>query len=128
MKKLCISFFAVLLSVSSAIAHELTPTYFVPKPSLYRNVSLIQMSLFNRREDIQYYEITAFDEEWNPIKFVSKENIINVKYLETKNIELYFRNNDLDRLTYICTKSLIVKDSIESSGVTSRICSKQGVR
>jgi hypothetical protein len=114
----------VFVSVGSS-AHELTPTYFESKPSLYQNVRSVEMLLFNRRSDISYYELSAFDGDWNPIKFASKENIIKLKYLERKTIEIYFREVDLEKLTYICTKSLILKSEMKSTGISSRICSKK---
>jgi hypothetical protein len=109
----------------SLSAHELTPTYFNLKQSLYKNLSSVEMILFNGRKDISYYEVTAYDNEWNPIKFASTQKILDIKYLERKKIQIYFSNADLEKLTYICTKSLILKSKIESTGISSRICSKK---
>jgi hypothetical protein len=113
-----------IVGASSVLAHELTPTYFKPKSSLYKNVQLVEMMLFNRREDVRFYEITAFDENWKPMKFATISKIIEVKYLEKKPIEVYFRDEDINKLTYICTRSLILKNEVKSTGISSRICSK----
>jgi hypothetical protein len=79
--------------------------------------------MFNRREDVKYYQIEVYDEEWNPITFATTERILTLKYLERKGFEIYIKANDVDRVTYICTRSKILKGG-ESSVIASNICSK----
>lgn len=105
-------------------AHEMTPTYPTLKPSYIDGVYYVQMNLFNAREDVEYYEIGVFDDEWNPLPFAATEKIIHVKYHEKAVFDIYFRKTDVDRLTYICTLSKLKKDDITQSPIASRICSK----
>ena len=102
----------------------MTPTYFEPKMSYLDGIMTTKMKLFNRRVDVQYYELSVFDSEWNPIPFASANKIIQIEYLGRKTIEIYFKKEDTNRLTYICTTSKIVKGDLESSIISSKICSK----
>lgn len=113
------------LFASSVQAHEMTPTYFDMKPSLYTNVFVTQMRLFNRREDVKFYEISVYDGDWNPIKFASKARVVQIDPLKRSTFEVYVRRQDLDDVVYICTESKLLKGEVESTGITSRICSKR---
>ena len=113
------------LFTSSVQAHEMTPTYFNMKPSLYTNVFVTQMRLFNRREDVKFYEISVYDDDWDPIKFASKARIVQIDPLKGSTFEVYVRRQDLDDVVYICTESKLLKGEVESTGITSRICSKR---
>lgn len=117
--------FATLLMVlaSFAQAHELTPTYPEAKLSSYDNVYEVTMSLFNRREDISYYEILVYDADWKQVSFAASDKIMKTEYLETKTFNIYFRESDVNRVVYICTVSKILKGN-DSSVISSRICSK----
>jgi hypothetical protein len=113
-----------LFFTSSAISHEMTPTYPKVKPSYVDGVSVTTMELWNRRSDAKFYYIGVYDEEWNPIPFATTDKIIQVGYLEKKNFEIYFRNTDLDNIEYICTISKLTKDDVTSTGISSKICSR----
>jgi phospholipid N-methyltransferase len=108
----------------TASAHQFTPTYPQIESSYVDGVSVVKMQLFNKREDVQYYEIQVFDEAWNTIPFVVMNKIINIKFLETKKIDVYIRKNDVAKVRYICSKSRINKETDSSTIVSSRICSK----
>ena len=115
---------AVFIFAATAQAHEWTPTYPKFEPSFLDGIVVTTMSLFNKREEIEYYEITVFDEEWQPVPFASTSKLVHVSYLETKSIDIYIREVDSDRIEYICTESKIFIDDTSQTGVTSRICSK----
>jgi len=115
---------AVFIFAATAQAHEWTPTYPKFEPSFLDGIVVTTMSLFNKREEIEYYEITLFDEEWQPVPFASTSKLVHVSYLETKSIDIYIREVDCDRIEYICTESKIFIDDTSQTGVTSRICSK----
>jgi hypothetical protein len=104
-------------------AHELTPTYFEMKPSIYAGVYKTTMTMFNRREDIKYYQIEVFDKDWNPVSFATNKRIIDLNYLQRTNFEIYFREKDVAKVTYICTRSKILKGE-ETTVIASNICSK----
>jgi len=114
-----------LFLATSVSAHEMTPTYFEFKSYPYADtISTTQIKLFNRREDVNYYEISVFDSEWNPIPFAATNKIVKIEYLNKKTIDIFVRNQDLPGLTYICTLSKLEKDVITSGAISSRICSK----
>lgn len=115
----------ILLGLSGAVnAHEMVPAYPTMKPSYITGVSVTNMKIFNRRDDVRYYEIGVFTSEWEPIPFASEEKIIKLEYLGKKTFEVYIRNSDLDDATYICTLSKLEKDNVRTTGVSSKICSK----
>lgn len=115
---------AVLLSFNAAAAHEWTPTYPVFEPAFIKDVGVTTMTLFNKRADARFFQISVFDEDWNPILFATTNHIINVEYLKKKTIQIYVRKEDWDNVEYICTTSRLVENETGSSGVNSRICSR----
>ena len=117
-------FIIALLCASAVHTHEFTPTYPKFDSSYVDNVVTTKMKLFNRRKEISYYEIGVFDDEWNPITFATENRIVNIEYLGTKSIDIYIKNTDLDRVEYICSISKIIKGTVKSSGVKSKICSR----
>ena len=115
---------AIALFTSSAIAHELTPTYPELKPSYVDKVLVTTIKMWNRRNDVEYYEIGVFDEEWDKIPFATTDRIFKVSYLQHKTMDVYFRDKDVDRIFWICTTSKQLKQDVKSTGVKSRICSR----
>ena len=108
-----------------ANAHQFTPTYPKLEPSYVEGILQAKMVLFNRRSDVEYYELGVYDGEWNPVPFTSNSKLIQIRYLETKRIDVYIRNSDRNRVVYICTSSKLAKDGSETSTlISSRICSK----
>jgi hypothetical protein len=82
------------------------------------------MSLFNSREDVEYYQIDLFDLNFTNLPFSSKYRIIKVGYKERKDFIVYIRELDLDEATYICTTSKVRKKTDSRTLVVSRICSR----
>jgi len=105
-------------------AHEMTPTYPKLMPSHLDNVYKVTMEMFNKREDVEFYEIGVFDKDWNPIPFVSSYNIIRLRYLGHVSFDVYIRKDDVSRAEYICSKSKLRKDNKTRAAINSRICSK----
>ena len=122
MKYLCL--FVLLILSTTLNAHQFTPTYPVLQPSHVDGVMVARMTLFNRREDVQFYDVSVFDSEWNSIPFATENQPVKINYLETKPINVYIRESDVKRVTYICTQSKLVKQSTTGSLVSSKICSK----
>lgn len=112
------------LLASGAHAHEMTPTYFELSPSFVDRISYTELSIFNRRIDTQYYELSVYDKDWNVLPFASEERIIKIDYLEKKLINVYVKDEDIQSVTYICSMSKMLKENIQSTVVASRICSK----
>lgn len=118
-----IALFGLMLACVSANAHELTPTYPELRPSIYSDVLVTDMLLFNQRADVSYYQIEVYDEDWNPVPFASASNILELGYLERTSFFVYIREIDADKVEYICTRSKILKGE-ESSVIASNICSR----
>lgn len=105
-------------------AHEMSPTYLEFAPSYINNVLKTTIEVFNRREDVSYYEIEVFDKDRNPIPFVADAKVVNIKYLEKKSIDVYIKQDDKSRVVYVCTLSRFIKEDVTKTNVSSRICSK----
>lgn len=105
-------------------AHQFLPTYPKFEQSFISEVSQAKMEIFNKRMDVEYYELGVFDSNWNALSFASESKLIHVKYLETKPINVYVRNLDLKRVSYICTESKLRKVETKQTVISSKICSK----
>jgi hypothetical protein len=123
MKTLLTAVVAALMA-TTAYAHEWTPTYPKFEPSFIEDIAVTTMTLFNKRSDIEYYEITVHDADWNPVPFASTTKLVYIPYLGKESVEIYIREADCDRIEYICTTSKQLLLDAPSSGVDSRICSK----
>ena len=114
----------LMLVASPLYAHEMTPTYPKLSPSHLDNVYKTTMEMFNKRSDVEYYEIGVFDADWNPIPFVTSYQVIRIRYLGHVTFDVYIRKSDVSRATYICSISKLRKDSSTKTQIASRICSK----
>jgi hypothetical protein len=107
-----------------ANAHQFTPTYPKFETSFVEGVYFTKMELFNKRKEIDFFELGVFDADWNALPFASENKIIRINYLETKKINVYVRKEDLKKVVYICTESKIRKQDIQATSISSKICSK----
>jgi len=82
------------------------------------------MEMFNKRKDVDYYEIGVFDENMKPIPFVSKYSLVKLTYLQHLKFDVYINKNDEVRARYICSKSKLKTEVKVRTAVSSRICSK----
>ena len=115
----------IFLGWATAVsAHEMTPAYPIIKPSYVSGVVKVDLSLFNSREEINYYEIGLYDLNWDGIPFSAVYRIIKVGYKERKNFSVYIRKSDLDEAVYVCTTSKIRRQKETRTLVSSRICSR----
>jgi|GEM_PF-459079 hypothetical protein len=105
-------------------AHQFTPTYPVLEQAPIPGVKVLNMSIFNNRKEIAWYSINVYDKDWNNLAFASTDKLINLNYLERKNIEVYVRTIDSNKVVYICSKSKTLASVKNPSIITSRICSK----
>ena len=105
-------------------SHELTPTYPELETSYMPGVLKAEMHLFNSRKDVNYYQVSVYDKDWNPVQFATESKIIQMDYLAHKDIEVYVRKKDQEKAHYICTKSKILKGQKVPTLLASRICSK----
>ena len=114
----------VLMLLGVANAHEMTPTYPKLETAHVPGVLKTKMKIFNRREDVSYYEIGVFDKDWNAIPFVTSYKVLQMDYLAHAEVDIYINEGDATRSEYICSKSKLKKDDVETSAIASRICSR----
>ena len=102
----------------------MTPTYPKLEPSHVSGVYKAKMGIFNRRKDVQFYEIGVFTEDWEPIPFVSSYRVVHLAYLGHLQFDVYIRASDVKRATYICSKSEVKTEVSTGTAVASKICSR----
>jgi hypothetical protein len=105
-------------------AHQFLPTYPKFEQSFISGVSHVKMELFNKRKEVEYYELSVFDANWNSLPFASESKLIQIKYLEIKKVNVYVRNEDLKRVSFICTESKLKGEDTKYTLISSKICSK----
>lgn len=106
------------------MAHEMKPTYPKLYPSYIDGIHKAQVQVFNRRSDVEYYEVGVFDKDFNTVPFTTSYRIVKVSYLSFVNIDIYIRSEDVEKATYVCSRSKLKKDQVTRTAVASRICSK----
>lgn len=109
----------------SAMAHELTPTYPKLTPSYIPGVMSTHVVLWNARQDVGYYKVEVFDEDMSPVSFIATGgDLKKVDYLGRAHIEVFIREEDQSKATYICTQSKLKRGAAQRSLVASKVCSK----
>jgi hypothetical protein len=107
-----------------ANAHQFLPTYPKFEYSFISGVMQTKMELFNKRNDVEYYELSVYDKDWKALPFASERKLVQVNYLQTKPINVYIKQEDLKRVTYICTESKHKREGVRNTVISSQICSK----
>jgi hypothetical protein len=127
-KEIMMKLFYVLLALlcfsKPVYSHEMVPTYPKFEPSFMDGLYKTTMTMFNKRADVEYYEIGVFDDEWEPIPFVSKYKVYKIPYLSTVTFDIYVQSQDSKRVEYVCSKSKIKVADITRTAIKSRICSR----
>lgn len=117
-------FFCLLVSGFSAYAHEMTPTYPKWVPSHMNGVWKTTMEMFNKRDDVEWYEIGVFDKNWNPVNFVTSYRLFQMPHLSRVKFDVYIATPDVAVAEYICSKSKLRLISEQETMVASRVCSR----
>jgi hypothetical protein len=113
------------LASGPAMAHELTPTYPELTPSYIPGIWSTHVVLWNARQEIDFYKVDVLDANMNPVSFIATGgDLKKVDYLNRSHIEVFVREEDKDKATYICTESKLRRDTVQKSLVASRVCSK----
>ena len=112
------------LATSIAYAHEMTPAYPKLVPSHVQGVKKTSVEVFNRRNDVEFYELGVFAADWSVVPFVSTYRIFKLQYLNRIKLEVYIRDEDAPRAMYLCSVSKLRPDVDRLTAVSSRICSK----
>ena len=105
-------------------AHEMLPTYPQLGPSYVDDVLQVQMRMFNKRQDVEYYEISIYDKDLEVVPFVTGYMRLKLEYLSHVKFDIYIRKSDASKAMYVCSRSKLRKDNNEGTVVSSRICSK----
>jgi len=106
----------------NAYSHEMVPAYFKLTQSPVVNVHVTSFKLFNARNDVDYYQVSVYDEDWNRVPFASFDRVFKLEHLKRKEIKVYIQEADISSVTYVCTESKLYKG--KGAYVASRICSK----
>ena len=115
---------ALTFLASSVSAHEMTPTYPQLRPAYVQGILTASMTMFNAREEVEYYEIGVFDIDWRPIPFATASKIIQVKYTDRASFDVYIREQDKDRAVYVCSMSKLRSDKPSNTIISSKVCSR----
>ena len=113
-----------VLLCSSVAAHDMTPTYPEWKMSFIPSAKMTTMQVFNKRSDVQWYQIGVFDKDWQPIPFVTRYKIINIKYLHRVKFDVYVNEENAKLAEYICSTSKLRGNDDFKPIVESKICSR----
>jgi len=113
-----------LLLCGSVAAHDMTPTYPKWKMSFIPSAKMTTMQVFNKRADVEWYQIGVFDKDFESIPFVTRYKILNVKYLSRVEFDVYISNENTDDAEYICSTSKLRSYDNFKPIVESRICSR----
>lgn len=115
----------ILVMLASAVnAHEMTPTYPELAPSSYEGIYKTTMNMFNKRADVQYYEVGVFTKDFKAVPFVTSYSVLKIDYLSHITFDIYIREEDLADAVYICSQSKIKTEDVVRTAISSRICSK----
>jgi len=113
-----------LLLCGSVAAHDMTPTYPKWKMSFIPSAKMTTMQVFNKRSDVEWYQIGVFDKDWKPIPFVTRYKIINIKYLHRVRFDVYVNEENAKVAEYICSTSKLRGNDDFKPIVESKICSR----
>ena len=113
-----------LLLCGSVAAHDMTPTYPKWKMSFIPTAKMTTMQIFNKRKDVQWYQIGVFDKDWKPVPFVTRYKIVNVQHLHRVRFDVYVSDRNVEESKYICSTSKLRGNDSFKPIVESRICSR----
>ena len=112
------------LLIGCVSAHEMVPTYPKLTASHVPGVLKTEMEMFNKRQDVQFYEIGVFDSDWNPVPFVTSYRLLKIEYLGHVKFDVFIREIDAGRADYICSRSKLRNLNDKETLVSSKICSR----
>jgi hypothetical protein len=115
---------ALILFATGAGAHEMTPAYPKLHQSAMAQIMQADLSLFNARDDVEYYAISVLDAEMNPVVFASAQRVMHVPPGGRQDFEIYVREDDVARVVYVCTTSMLRAGQEDNAIISSRICSR----
>jgi len=115
--------FSLIFSMNS-FADESIPTYPKWSNGIYPGVLTTTIEIFNKRKDVEYYDIGVFDKDWNPVYFVAEYKVIRLTYLSRTSIDIFIAKENREKVEYVCSRSKIRKEQSSRPAVSSKICSR----
>jgi hypothetical protein len=115
---------ALTLLGTATGAHEMTPAYPELHPSSVPQIMQADLSIFNARDDVEYYSVSVLDGNMNPVTFASTQRVMHVLPGSRKDFEIYIREADVERVVYVCTTSMLRAGQEDDAIISSRICSR----
>ena len=114
----------LLLLCGSVAAHDMRPTYPNWGISHIADVKHTRMELFNKRSDVDWYEIGVFDINWKPLPFVTRYKVMQIDYLSNVKFDVYISEANSIAAEYICSISKVKSNEGNTPLVSSKICSR----
>lgn len=114
----------LLLLCGSVAAHDMRPTYPSWGISHIANVKHTSIEIFNKRSDVEWYEVGVFDINWKPLPFVTRYKVMQIEYLDNLKVDVYIAEANSIAAEYICSKSKVRANENNTPIVSSRICSR----
>jgi hypothetical protein len=115
---------ALIFLGTAAGAHEMTPAYPTLHQSAMPQIMQADLSIFNARDDVEYYAVSVLDADMNPIVFASAQRVMHVPSGSRKDFEIYIKEADVSRVVYVCTTSMLRAGQEDNAIISSRICSR----
>ena len=100
------------------------PTYPSWQISHIPDVKVVRMELFNKRADVEWYEIGVFDVNFKPLPFVSRYSVMKIPYLTQVKFDVYVTEANSIGAEYICSISKLQASEDNRPMVSSKICSR----
>jgi hypothetical protein len=115
----------LLLLSASIQSHEQTPTNPTWKTSGIDGIKKTNIRVWNKRPDIEYYEIGVFEEDLKtPIPFVTAYKVIPLAYLKEVKFDIYIRESNIEEARYVCSLSKLRSSNESQTLLVTRVCSK----
>jgi hypothetical protein len=114
----------VLLTTTTLGAHEMTPTYPTFAPSYVGGLASTELTVFNARKDVEFYQVGVFDRDWKPIPFATPDKLLHIPYTERTTFDVFVRDEDVRKAVYVCTLSKLRSDVPSNAIISSKICSR----
>ena len=110
-----------MLFGTSVFAHQMSPTYPELKASYMDGLSTARVRVFNKREDVKFYEIGVFDKDMKPIPFVTQYHLRGINFNQYAIFDVFINDKYRDDAVYVCTESMLTEGKL---ALASKICSK----
>lgn len=112
------------LTTAVSFAHQMTPTYIKLSRTSNQEVLQTTVTITNRRNDVNYFELSVFNDEWKPVPFATFQRVIEIPFSKSKSASVYIKRTDSIEVAYVCSSSKIVKVEQTKPIVISKVCSK----